>query len=96
MPRRLPVIDDAHSPVEEWVGHSIGACTATIIDRVSWRSLGPEDLNMWRAYLILLVIGSAISGVTRGMRRYVRGFPRPPGWDQMPATATFVRYRVNR
>jgi hypothetical protein len=34
--------------------------------------------------------------VTRGIRRFVHGFHRPPNWDQLPTVATFPRYRINR
>jgi DNA-binding NtrC family response regulator len=65
MPRRILIIDDAHSPVEEWVGDPFGVGTATIIDRIGWCSAGPEQLDKWCANLILLVVGSAIAEVVR-------------------------------
>jgi hypothetical protein len=37
-----------------------------------------------------------IEVVTRGIRRFVRGFRRPPDWAQLPTAATFPRYRPNR
>ena len=34
--------------------------------------------------------------VTRGIRRFVHGFRRPPDWDQIPTRGTYPRYRTGR
>jgi hypothetical protein len=34
--------------------------------------------------------------VSRGIRRFVHGFRRPPNWDQIPTRETFRKYRTNR
>ena len=34
--------------------------------------------------------------VSRGIRRFVHGFRRPPNWDQIPTNETYRRYRINR
>jgi DNA-binding NtrC family response regulator len=65
MPRRVVVIDDAHSPIEEWVGQSLGAGTTTTVDRVGWCSVGLQQLDNWGAGLFLLVVGSAVAEAVR-------------------------------
>src|SRR5690348_1644195 len=65
MPQRLLVVDDGHFPVEDWIGHSLGTRTATIIERVRWCSIVPEQLGKWPADLLVLVADSAIPEVVR-------------------------------
>jgi hypothetical protein len=37
-----------------------------------------------------------VEAITRGIRGFVHGFARPPGWSQLPTSATFPRYRMQR
>lgn len=37
-----------------------------------------------------------VEAITRGIRGFVHGFARPPGWSQLPTSETFPRYRANR
>lgn len=39
---------------------------------------------------------AGVAAITRGIRGLVHGFPRPPGWTQLPTSATFPRYRLKR
>ncbi len=48
-------------------------------------------LNFLEAYHPL-----GVEGIAQSIRRYVHGFHRPPRWDNLPTSATYPRYRVNR
>jgi hypothetical protein len=39
---------------------------------------------------------AGVEAITRRIRGLVHGFSRPPGWTQLPTSATFPRYRLKR
>jgi DNA-binding NtrC family response regulator len=65
MARRLLVIDNADSPVEDWLDGVFGGNAAAEVDRVRWRSFVPEELHKSRADLLLLVAATPLPEAVR-------------------------------